>query len=68
MAEFDPGPTEQFAKLFAQVPDPPVESAFWFDWGPIFYRGRLDGSARVLIVASDPGPTERVTLVWKAPD
>ncbi|MBO8200900.1 hypothetical protein JW613_21700 [Streptomyces smyrnaeus] len=60
MPEFDRGPTAQFAELFAQVPDPPVESAFWYDWGPIFYRGRLDGSARVLIVASDPGPTERI--------
>ncbi len=42
---------------------------FWFDWGPVFYRGRLDGSARVLCVASDPGPTERIagrTLVGNA--
>ncbi|MFJ1709311.1 hypothetical protein [Kitasatospora sp. NPDC088346] len=60
MTEFDPGPPEQLAGLFAQVPDPPVRSAFWFDWGPVFYRGRLDGSARVLVVASDPGPTERI--------
>ncbi|GHH72470.1 uracil-DNA glycosylase [Streptomyces sulfonofaciens] len=60
MAEFDRGPTDGLAALFARVPDPPVTSAFWFDWGPVFYRGRLDGSARVLIVASDPGPTERI--------
>ncbi|MEV0445113.1 hypothetical protein AB0I84_38020 [Streptomyces spectabilis] len=60
MAEFDRGPTAQFAELLTQVPEPPVKEAFWFDWGPIFYRGRLDGSARVLIVASDPGPTERI--------
>jgi uracil-DNA glycosylase len=26
----------------------------------VFYRGRLDGSARVLVIASDPGPTERI--------
>ncbi|MFF8288858.1 hypothetical protein ACF068_06430 [Streptomyces sp. NPDC016309] len=60
MQEFDRGPTAQFAELLAQVPDPPVPAAFWSDWGPVFYRGRLDGSARVLIVASDPGPTERI--------
>ncbi|MEI5101898.1 uracil-DNA glycosylase family protein [Streptomyces sp. PmtG] len=60
MPEFDRGPTAQFAALLSQVPDPPVKEAFWFDWGPIFYRGRLDGSARVLVVASDPGPTERI--------
>jgi uracil-DNA glycosylase len=33
---------------------------FWYDWGPVFYRGRLNGSARLFCVASDPGPTERL--------
>ena len=60
MSEFDSGPSAQLAKLFDRVPDPPVKKDFWFDWGPIFYRGRLDGSARVLCIASDPGPTERI--------
>ena len=60
MSEFDHGPSAQLAQLFDRVPDPPVKSDFWFDWGPVFYRGRLDGSARVLCVASDPGPTERI--------
>ena len=35
----------------------------------MFYRGRLDGSARLLCIASDPGPTERIahrTLVGDA--
>jgi hypothetical protein len=69
MTEFDPGPSAQLADLFDRVPDPPIKEDFWFDWGPIFYRGRLDGSARVLCVASDPGPTERIagrTLVGNA--
>jgi uracil-DNA glycosylase len=60
MSEFDRGPSAQFAELFDRVPDPSVPRDFWFDWGPVFYRGRLDGSARVLCVASDPGPTERI--------
>ncbi len=60
MPDFDRGPTSQLEKHFARVPDPPEKRDFWFDWGPIFYRGRLDGSARVLCVASDPGPTERI--------
>jgi uracil-DNA glycosylase len=60
MTDFDRGPSSQLAKLFDRVPDPPVKEDFWFDWGPVFYRGRLDGSARVLCVASDPGPTERI--------
>lgn len=69
MTEFDPGPPPEFVELFDRVPAPTVTEAFWFDWGPIFYRGRLDGSARVLCVASDPGPTERIagrTLVGNA--
>src|SRR6266705_4263220 len=70
MIEFDPGPPADFATIFSQLPDySPFKAAFWYDWGPIFYRGRLDGSARVLCIASDPGPTERVanrTLIGDA--
>jgi uracil-DNA glycosylase len=63
MVEFDPGPPPVFADLFARLPDyGPFKDRFWYDWGPIFYRGRLDGSARVLCVGSDPGPTERIAL------
>jgi uracil-DNA glycosylase len=58
--DFDRGPSAELAQHFAAVPDPPVKGDFWFNWGPIFYRGRLDGSARVLCIASDPGPTERI--------
>ncbi|MBJ7328524.1 MAG: hypothetical protein JHC95_01430 [Solirubrobacteraceae bacterium] len=67
--DFDRGPSADLAQHFAGVPDPPAADDFWFDWGPVFYRGRLDGSARVLCLASDPGPTERIagrTLVGNA--
>jgi hypothetical protein len=68
--EFDPGPPPAFAALFAAVPDhEPHREDFWIDWGPIFYRGRLDGTARLLCIASDPGATERIagrTLVGDA--
>lgn len=68
--DFDPGPPPAYAAHFAAVPDyGPFKQHFWFDWGPIFYRGRLDGSARILCIASDPGATERVagrTLVGDA--
>jgi hypothetical protein len=60
MTEFDPGPPPNLAQHFDGLPDPPVADDFWRDWGPVFYRGRLDGSARVVCVASDPGPTERI--------
>jgi uracil-DNA glycosylase len=60
-AEFDSGPPGKFATLFAQLPDfSKFKEIFWFDWGPVFYRGRLDGTAKVLCIASDPGATERV--------
>jgi uracil-DNA glycosylase len=70
MVEFDPGPPRQVAEHFDKVPSyAPHRDLFWYDWGPVFYRGRLDRSARVLCIASDPGPTERIagrTLVGDA--
>jgi len=63
MREFDPGPPPVFAEIFSRVPDySHYKDHFWYDWGPVFYRGRLDGSARLLCVASDPGPTERIAM------
>ena len=59
--EFDKGPTASMANLLMDHPDyTPVKEFFWFNWGPTFYRGRLDKTARILCVASDPGPTERI--------
>jgi hypothetical protein len=50
-----------------QVPDYRSEvgdsSTFWYAFGPVLYRGRLDGSARLLGIASDPGPTECLPFV-----
>lgn len=68
---FDKGPPAALARHFAAVPayDPAVRDVFWYDWGPVFYRGRLSGGAKLLGIASDPGPTERVvgrTLVGDA--
>ena len=59
--EFDRGPTAALASVLMEYPDyEPVKDYFWHSWGPVFYRGRLTKSARVLLVASDPGPTERI--------
>jgi len=70
MANFDAGPPSAVGKLFSQLPSyAAFKGNFWYDWGPIFYRGRLNKSARVLCIASDPGPTERIahrTLVGDA--
>ncbi|MGB9378849.1 MAG: uracil-DNA glycosylase family protein [Mycobacteriales bacterium] len=70
MADFDPGPPAALARHFAALPSyTPHRDLFWYDWGPVFYRGRLNGSAKLLGIASDPGPTERIacrTLVGDA--
>ena len=70
MIEFDPGPPAAIAEHLANVPSyASHRELFWYDWGPVFYRGRLDGSAKLLAIASDPGPTERIagrTLVGDA--
>ena len=66
---FDRGPPQAIAAICAACPPPAKPAAFWTAWGPVFYRGRLDGSARLLCIASDPGPTERIanrTLVGDA--
>jgi hypothetical protein len=58
---FDPGPVEEpFASLARDYPGadvyPPAD--FRVEWGPIFHRGRLDGSARVVVLGQDPGQHE----------
>jgi|SRR5579871_38386 len=63
--EFDPGyagePFATLAKTFpANASDEYPETDFRTEWGPIFHRGRLDGSARILAIGQDPGPTENV--------
>jgi uracil-DNA glycosylase len=60
---FDPGPVgPPFAELCADYPGaeayPPDE--FRLEWGPIFHRGRLDGSARVLVLGQDPAQHEAI--------
>ena len=35
-------------------------TAFRVEWGPIFHRGRLDGSARLLVIGQDPAQSEAV--------
>jgi len=60
---FDPGCSEEPFRSLAQ--EYPGESAyppdqFRVEWGPIFHRGRLDGSARVLVIGQDPAQHEAV--------
>lgn len=61
--EFDKGyVTEPFVKLCTDFPGVIVypQDDFRTEWGPIFHRGRLDGSARVLVIGQDPAQHETV--------
>src|SRR5262245_28744501 len=60
---FDPGYQAQpFRDLCADYPGAEVYDPedFRVEWGPIFHRGRLDGSARVLVIGQDPAQHETI--------
>jgi uracil-DNA glycosylase len=60
---FDPGPvSEPFASLAQNYPGPETypSDSFRVEWGPIFHRGRLDGSARLLVIGQDPAASEDI--------
>ena len=61
---FDLGPVaEPFRTLVQRYPGPEAypADAFRVEWGPIFHRGRLDGSALVLVIGQDPAASEDIT-------
>jgi uracil-DNA glycosylase len=61
---FDTGPTGTFRQLCRNYPDDTVykgADGFRSLWGPIFYRGRANGSARLLVMGQDPAQTEAFT-------
>ena len=60
---FDPGyGRKPFFDLVRDYPEadvyPPDE--FRIEWGPLFHRGRLDGTARVLVLGQDPAQHEAI--------
>ncbi len=60
---FDPGyGWEPFRTLCEDYPDETVYPSRYFrtEWGPIFHRGRLDNTARVLVIGQDPAQHEGV--------
>jgi len=59
----DRGPDVAWSQLFAEAPLAAYQAHpndFRLDFGPVYYRGRLDGTARVLIVGQDPAANELV--------
>lgn len=64
MHPFCPGyDREPFRTLASDYPGPDVYPPrdFRVEWGPIFHRGRLDGTARVLVLGQDPATHETIT-------
>jgi hypothetical protein len=61
--EFDRGyyrqPYRDLVSRFPGESDYPLDS-FRVEWGPIFHRGRLDGSARILVIGQDPATHEAI--------
>jgi hypothetical protein len=53
---------EPFATLVSNYPGDDIYPSkdFRVEWGPIFHRGRLDGTARVLVIGQDPAQHETV--------
>ena len=61
---FDPGyGDEPFRSLASDFPGEETypATAFRVEWGPVFHRGRLDGSARVVVIGQDPAQHEAIT-------
>lgn len=61
--EFDQGYSkEPFKTLCMKYPGEEAypKSVFRIEWGPIFHRGRLDGSAKVLVIGQDPAQHETI--------
>ncbi len=61
--QFDPGYSlAPFDALVANFPgaDTYPNRDFRTEWGPVFHRGRLDGTAVVLVLGQDPGVHEAV--------
>ena len=61
-ATFDDGFRRPYDRLVRDAPGDDVypQAAFRTEWGPIFHRGRLDGSARVLVLGQDPATHETI--------
>jgi hypothetical protein len=70
-AEHESPPPPALQKILDAMPpfkpewlkDAKGQPTFWSDFGPVLVRGRTDQTARVMCIASDPGPTECLPFV-----
>lgn len=61
--DHDPGPDADWSAFFTGAPLAIYQAHpedFRLQFGPVYYRGRLDGTARVLVVGQDPAANELV--------
>ena len=61
--EWDPGPPPAIKTIFEQAPLKEYKNKrnrFRLEWGPMYYRGRLDGSAKLIVIGQDPAADENV--------
>lgn len=60
--DYDPGPPPDWADFFKSAPNYMSKWTHRIRWefGPIFYRGRLDGTARVIVIGQDPSTDEAI--------
>ncbi len=61
---FCPGyAAEPYASLLRDYPGDTAypSKAFRTEWGPVFHRGRIDGTARLLAIGQDPAQHEVIT-------
>ena len=58
---FDAGPPPSWSAFFAAAPLQHYQQfpgEFRLEFGPVYYRGRLDGTARIIILGQDPSVNE----------
>ncbi len=60
--KFDKGPSPSWAQTFFNAPrqfyiDHP-SGRFRTEFGPVYYRGRLNGGVKILIIGQDPSTDE----------
>jgi uracil-DNA glycosylase len=61
--EWDSGPPPAIKTIFEQAPLNEYRNKpkrFRLEWGPMYYRGRLDGSAKLIAIGQDPAADENV--------
>lgn len=58
--KFDHGPNAAWEALFATAPIAAFKAnaRFRTEFAPVYYRGRLNGSARILVIGQDPATDE----------